>query len=273
LDWLQAEQSKYVIKARYEQPSTASQLTVNSSKLSSIVSSSTDSTSNSSKSLGHAIQLECPAEDVCELQFSPINGLYVITKNRQTEDMSENVMSVFAWSLQGGRRTALSRSLIKHDVCAQSYYRFVRLISAQGKDDLLQGLFTCFASYNLNMAFTVVSEERRVITRAWELGCFTQSTARGYRLLQILLDHDDREVLAFGTREAHNELQLLQFPAANTGEDLKIKSGKKLPGMTHQSRFASAITSTSTSSLIQRYLLIAILEGPTVRIVRVSLDS
>lgn len=236
------------------------------------MSSSTASSSDPSSPLGRAIPLPCLAEDVCELKFSPVNGLYVVAKNRLTNNMTENVMHVFAWSVQGGRRTALAPSPIKHDVSTLPYYVYVILMSSQGKDDILQGIFTCFAPYNQNLAFAVVSQEKRVIIRAWNLQRYTQSNARGYRLLQILLDHDDREILAFGTREAHNELQLLTLPTANARDDLEIKSGRKLPAMTHQSKFVAAITTTSTGSLTQRHLLIAILEGLTVRIARVGLD-
>ena len=149
---------------------------------------------------------------------------------------------------------------------------YLVLMFMQGKDDLLQGLFTCFAPYNQNLAFAIVSQEKRVIIRAWELKRYTQSNARGYRLLQMLLDHDDREALAFGTREAHNELQLLTFPVANPREELKIDPGRKLPGMTHQSKFVAAINTASAGSLTQRHLLIAIMEGLTIRILRVGLS-
>jgi hypothetical protein len=118
----------------------------------------------------------------------------------------------------------------------------------------------------------MLSEEKRVIIRAWNLQRYTQSNARGYRLLQILLDHDDRHILAFGTREAHNDLQLLTFPVSNTKEELSIKSGVKLTGMTYHSRFVAAINSTSTGSITQRHMLIAIMEGSTVRIARQNLD-
>jgi hypothetical protein len=137
----------------------------------------------------------------------------------------------------------------------------------------LQGLYTSFAPYNKSMAFAIVSQEKRVIIRAWELGRYTQSNARGHRLLRILLDQDDREVMAFGTREAHNELQLLTFPATDTRDELKIKFRTSLTGMTHQSKFLPAINTTMTGSLTQRQLLIAVMEGSTVRIVRVALDS
>jgi hypothetical protein len=197
----------------------------------------------------------------------------VIAKKSQTENMTENVIDVFTWSLQDGRYSELARSSIKHDVRPWLYYTSVRLTFVQGRDDLLQGLFTCFAPYNQNLAFVVVSEEKRVIIRTWGLEGITQSNARGYRVLQILLDQDDREIKAFGTREAHNGLQLLSFPAANTREDLKLKPGKKLPGMTHQSKFVSAITSTSTDPLKQRHLLIAISEGISIRLVHVGLNS
>jgi hypothetical protein len=143
----------------------------------------------------------------------------------------------------------------------------------QGQDDILQGLYTCFAPFNHEMAFVIVSQEKRVIVRAWELGLYTQSNARGHRLLKILIDKNDHEVLAFGTREAHNELHLLTFPATDTRDELKIKPGRKLPGMTHQSKFVPAINTSLTGSSTRRHLLIAVMDGFAVRIVRVDLGS
>lgn len=119
------------------------------------------------------------------------------------------------------------------------------------------------------MAFAIVSQEKRVIIRAWEQRRYTQSNARGHRLLQLLVDQDDRDVLAFGTREAHNELQLLTFSATDSRDELKTTAGRKLPGMTHQSKFVPAINITMIGSLAQRYLLAAVMEGLTIRIVRV----
>lgn len=122
------------------------------------------------------------------------------------------------------------------------------------------------------MAYAFVSEENIVIIRVWETKRYTQSIAKGYRLLHILLDQDDREVLAFGTRQAHNELQLLTFSTANTSEELDVKHKKKLPNMTHQSKFIAVITNTTRGSLTERHLLIAIMEGLSVRIVCITLS-
>jgi hypothetical protein len=148
---------------------------------------------------------------------------------------------------------------------------FTLLIQDQGQDDIFRSLFTWFCPYNQSLAFALVSQEKKVITRAWELKKFTQSNARGFRLLQILLDPEDQDVLAFGTKEANNDLHLLTFPAAESRDDLKIKIEKKLKGMTHQSRFIAAVNTTSTGTLPQRNLLLAIMEGMTIRIVRVGL--
>jgi hypothetical protein len=145
--------------------------------------------------------------------------------------------------------------------------------SRQGRDDILQGLYTSFAPYNKEMAFAIVSQEKRVIIRAWELDRYTQSNARGHRLLRILLDQDDREVLAFGTREAHNELQLLTFAATDTKDEVKIQSRRSLMGMTHQTKFVPAINTTTTGPLSQHQLLIAVLENSRVRILRIALNS
>jgi hypothetical protein len=148
---------------------------------------------------------------------------------------------------------------------------FTSLTYDQGQDDIFRSLFTWFCPYNQSMAFALLSQEKKVITRAWGLKKFTQSNARGFRLLQILLDPEDQDVLAFGTREANNDLHLLTFPTADARDELKIKIEKKLKGMTHQSRFIAAVNTTSTGTLPQRNLLLAIMEGMTIRIVRVGL--
>jgi len=122
------------------------------------------------------------------------------------------------------------------------------------------------------MAFALLSQEKKVINRAWDLKKLTQSNARGFRLLQMLLDPEDQEVLAFGTKEANNDLQLLTFSAADARDELKIQVERKLKGMTHQSRFIAAVNTTLTGTLPQRHLLLAVMEGNTIRIVRVGLN-
>jgi hypothetical protein len=123
------------------------------------------------------------------------------------------------------------------------------------------------------MAFALLSQEKQVIFRACDLRGYTQNDAKGHRLLHLLLDEGDRQVLAFGTREAHNVLQLFSFATMVTNDDLDISPVQKLPDMTHQSKFVPAIYSASTGSLPQRDLLIAVMEGRIVRIVRVGLNS
>jgi hypothetical protein len=125
------------------------------------------------------------------------------------------------------------------------------------------------------MAFALVSQEKRVIFRARNLKGYTQSDVRGLRLFHVLLDENDRQVLAFGTREAHHALQVFSFPATARNVDLNIISIQWLPDMNHQSHFASAIYTPSSlpNPPTQRYLLIAVMEGETVRIVRVGLSS
>ncbi|KAH7067359.1 kinase-like domain-containing protein [Paraphoma chrysanthemicola] len=202
--------------------------------------------SNSSSPLGRPITLPSPAEDVCELRFSEVNGLYVVAKPRHSNSSTGNVMHVYAWSVQGTRH--------------------------QGRDDLLHGLFTCFAPFNRDLAFVMLSEEKRVIVRAWNLQRYSQSNARGYRLLHILVDQDDQQILAFGTREAHNDLHLLSIPASNMREEINLRPGHKLPGLTYHSRFVAAINTTSASATTRRCVLIAALEGATIRLVRHPLD-
>jgi hypothetical protein len=120
------------------------------------------------------------------------------------------------------------------------------------------------------MAFALLSQEKQMISRAFNLKGFIQSNAQNLRLLHILLDESDQQVLAFGTREAHNALQLFSFPATVTNSDINITAVQKLPDMTHQSKFMAAIYAFSSGSLAQRDLLIAVMEGRTVRIVRAS---
>jgi serine/threonine protein kinase len=86
------------------------------SELSPIIPSSSGSSSNPSSLLGRALILPCPAEDVCELKISDMNGIYVVAKPRQSDSENEIAVHVYAWSLKDGRREALPQSTIKHDV-------------------------------------------------------------------------------------------------------------------------------------------------------------
>lgn len=150
--------------------------------------------------------------------------------------------------------------------------KYSTLTKDQGRDDLLHGLFTCFAPFNRDLGFVMLSEEKRVIVRAWDLQRYLQSNARGYRLLHILVDQDDQQILAFGTREAHNDLHLLSIPASNMREELNLKPGPRLPGLNYHSRFVAAVNTTSAGTITRRCVLIVALEGATIRIVRHPLD-
>jgi hypothetical protein len=75
------------------------------------------SSSNLNSPLGRAIALPCPAEDVCELKFSEMNGLYVVAKPRRSDSTNGTSMYVYVWALTDDRRIALPVSPIKHDVC------------------------------------------------------------------------------------------------------------------------------------------------------------
>jgi hypothetical protein len=128
LDWLQAAQSERYVSQSYLIASLHDHLlTIIHSKLFSIVSSSSGSSSNPSSPLGRAIPLPCPAEDVCELKFSDMNGFYVVAKPRQSDSNDEIAVHVYAWSLQDSRRTPFPQSTIKHDVCMYSCCRHMIL--------------------------------------------------------------------------------------------------------------------------------------------------
>jgi hypothetical protein len=122
------------------------------------------------------------------------------------------------------------------------------------------------------MAFALISQEKRVIVRDCNLRGYTQSDAQDLRLLDILLDDSDQQLLAFGTIQANNALQLFSFPAKVTNDYLNVTSAQKLPDMTHQSKFVSALYTSSRGSLAQRDLMIAVMEGRMIRIVRVGLN-
>jgi 3-polyprenyl-4-hydroxybenzoate decarboxylase len=115
----------------------------------------------------------------------------------------------------------------------------------------------------------IVSQEKRVIVGAYG----HQGNALGYRLLQIVMDDDDREIIALGTREACSELQLLTFSVSNIKDVPNIKRGKKLADMTPQSKYVATVSSVTSSSIKQRYLLLAVWEDLIVRVARVNLDA
>jgi hypothetical protein len=119
----------------------------------------------------------------------------------------------------------------------------------------------------------IVSQEKRVIVGAYGHQRYTQGNALGYRLLQIVMDDDDREIIALGTREACSELQLLTFSVSNIKDVPNIKCGKKLADMTPQSKYVATVSSVTSSSIKQRYLLLAVWEDLIVRVARVNLDA
>lgn len=123
------------------------------------------------------------------------------------------------------------------------------------------------------MAFTVISEEKIVSTRALEFDRFSQSKARGHRLLQVMLEEDDQNVLAFGTRDGHNELRLFTFSATDPRDEVKLSIGRRLPSLTLGSKFAPALTTISSGEQAQRHIILAVIEDKVIRIVRVDLDT
>jgi hypothetical protein len=147
------------------------------------------------------------------------------------------------------------------------------LTSPQGKDDLLQSLFTSFAPFNQGAAFAIISEERTIITRACESKRFSQRHARGHRLYQLLMTQDDRGILAFGTSEGRNDSFLFNFPVTTTIEQLDCRNKTKIPGLTNRSKFVPAITTTTYNSHNQRHLLIAVMEDRMVRTIRLDLET
>ena len=86
------------------------------SRLQSITSSSSGSSSDSGSPLGRPIPLHCSAKDICELTFSESNILYVVSKPRDTRSIQENALTVFAWNIIDGRRLALQPVIISHKV-------------------------------------------------------------------------------------------------------------------------------------------------------------
>ncbi|KAH7401701.1 kinase-like domain-containing protein [Pyrenochaeta sp. MPI-SDFR-AT-0127] len=234
------------------------QLKPTQSTSSSFTGSSTSQSSGSSNnSFGDQIPLPAPAEDIRDLKFSAINALYAVVKPRLTSNIRENAMTILAWSHQDGKRLNLQPSKILHD----------------GQDDLLQGLFTSFAPFNLGLAYLVVSQEKRVVVRSWVYDRFTQSKARGYRLTKVILEDDDRRVIAFGIHEANNNLRLLSFPAPSDGRNLEIIDVAKLPRMTPRSKFSASLCSPSGIAKLQPYVWIANIEGHSVRMIPVCRDA
>jgi hypothetical protein len=137
----------------------------------------------------------------------------------------------------------------------------------QGKDDILQGLFTTFAPHNRELGYTIISQEKRVVTRSWNQNQFFQSRAQGYRILKILVDGDDNKIWCFGTRDANNELKLLSFPPATAAEDVRVNKIDKISAMTHQSKFAASLCSLELPHPLPNLrVLVADMTDRTIRI-------
>ncbi|KAF2473419.1 kinase-like protein [Lindgomyces ingoldianus] len=228
---------------------------------SSVTSSSSSSSSFSGAALGRQarpLSTVAPAEDVRELRFSVSNTMYAVVKPKRNNTAAEYFMTIRAWYMENGIWKAHRRTEIEHD----------------GRDDLLQGLYTSFTPHNSNNVFTVLSQEKRVLTRkAWEEGStsITQSKAKGHRLLKVLSSLDDETIYCFGTNEAKNDLRLLSFPPCPPREEFTIPKGAKLPGMTHQSKFAASLYYPSDAQAAPR-ALVADINGRTIRILEVPLN-
>ena len=110
--------------------------------------------------------------------------------------------------------------------------------------------------------------------RAWEEGSssITQSKAKGCRLLKALSSLDDKTIYCFGTYEAKNDLQLLSFSPCPSGDEFNIAKGIKLPGMTHQSKFAASLYDPPGMDAATR-ALVADIKNRTIRILEVPLPS
>ncbi|KAF9692027.1 hypothetical protein EKO04_009935 [Ascochyta lentis] len=165
-------------------------------------------------------------------------------------------MTVFIWSLQSGRRVAMPPAKIEHG----------------GKDDLFQGLFTSFAPYNWNTAFAIASQKNAIITHTWTANSFHQSLARGYHILHLLVDIDDRTLLAFGVDQTHNLLHLLTITGTKTQEEASIKTLAILPGVTQRNIASAAVTLPSPGNQTRRFVLITTIVNGSVRLFRILLD-
>ncbi|PVH93816.1 kinase-like protein [Periconia macrospinosa] len=228
-------------------------------KYSSVTSSSSSSTFLTGAGLHHhtkPLSTVAPAEDVREIRFSASNIVYAVVKPKQNKAAAQHFMTIRAWHPEKGTWKLNRRTEIQHD----------------GRDDLLQGLYTSFTPHNSHNVFTVLSQEKRVLTRkSWEEGAssITQSKAKGHRLLKVLSSLDDQTIYCFGTNEARNDLQLLSFPPCPPGDTFNIGKGQKLPDMTHRSKFAASLYYPLDAEAAPRALVanvqdrrIAILEVP-----------
>ena len=123
------------------------------------------------------------------------------------------------------------------------------------------------------MAFAVISQEKRVISRAWDPKVFKQSRVQSCRLMKILMDNTDRNILAIGTKQANEELQLFTFPTSTTQEEFQPDGVASLPGMKYGSKFAAAFASQLTQSRERRYVLVSSIDDNAIRVIRTYLDA
>jgi len=245
---------------------------------SSVTPSSSSSSSFSGVALGRhtrPLSTVAPAEDVRELRFSASNTMYAVVKPKRNNASVKYFMTIRAWHMENGVWKAHRGTVIEHDVSSIfSSLTDSPLINYQGRDDLLRGLYTSFTPHNSNNVFTILSQEKRVLTRkSWEEGSasLTQSKAKGHRLLKILSSLDDETIYCFGTNEAKNDLRLLSFPSPPPGEEFKIPKGAKLPGMTHQSKFSASLYYPSDAQAAP-CVLVADINGRTIQILEVPLN-
>ncbi|PSN67175.1 kinase-like protein [Corynespora cassiicola Philippines] len=238
-------------------------LSMHDEKSVSIMSSSSQTSSLPNTPLGRPIPLPESAEDIRDIRFSTSNILYTVMKPRENKSLEENAVTIWAWSIRNGNRVPFRPNKITHD----------------GREDLLQELFTSFAPHHGEPAYILLSQEKKLVMHSWATDRKSQSRARGYRLLKLLMDCGDERALALGTKEAHNELRLFTFPIAPPREELKITSSTELPSMTYRSKFAASIYSPEPADKLKPpdklkpHVWIADIKGSTIRVIPIWIGA
>lgn len=97
-----------------------------------------------------------------------------------------------------------------------------------------------------------------------------EKAIKGYRVLSLMMDQDDRKMFALGTKSAKNKLHLLELSIPHPNADLSVENITEIRELSYEDKFLARIVVDNT----QEYVLIVALASGKRRsnvIVKISL--
>ncbi|KAK0719271.1 hypothetical protein B0H67DRAFT_149719 [Lasiosphaeris hirsuta] len=219
---------------------------------------SSNASSNDSISeppVGHSQKLDCPAPFVTHLSFCSRDELYMVVQPELTVRSREHKITLVYVSISAKRIVSV-------------------VIESRGFDSsTTAGLFTTFAPFQQEaITCAIVTREKglHVQSLAGQEPFSMHKDIRGYRVLKLMIDSDDK-VYAIGTPTASNRLQLLELtiPRSST-EGVSVQEIAQLSGLTIHDDFTEQVATVAG----EKCALVAALVGVNRRaIYRVRLSE